>query len=241
MKKTTVGIIGFGSFGEFMAKSLSKHCRVKVYSTSGHKNKWASLLEEVAACDYILPTIPLDAYQSVLTELKPLIRPETVIVDICSVKVEPLKLIKKILPKQPVVATHPLFGPQSTKDGLKGHVIVLCPEASDPKQLKLVQEFSKKLGLKVELLSAEEHDQEMATIHGLTFFVAHALKDMGLQRQKLATPSFKKLYALAELEQNHTDDLFLTIQTGNPYTKKVREEFVKNAERLSQQINQASK
>lgn len=232
----SVGIIGFGSFGAFLAEQLSSFCQVKVYSASGRQNQWARSLKEIATCDFVIPAVPLEAYSTTLQELKPLLKPETVIVDICSVKVEPMQRIAELLPGQPTAATHPLFGPESAKDSLEGHVLVLCPDQSDPEALAQVQTFAETLKLKVITMTCQEHDQEMATVHGLTFFIAHALKDMGLHSQKLATPSFKKLLALAELEQHHSQDLFLTIQNGNPYTKKIREEFLKQANKLNQQI-----
>lgn len=232
----SVGIIGFGSFGAFLAEKLSQTCQVKVYSRSGQPNQWSSRLQDVAACNFVIPAVPLEAYSQTLTDIKPLLAPETVIVDVCSVKEEPLKLIRQLLPDQPRVATHPLFGPESARDSLEGQVLVVCPDQSDPAALTQIQAFAEQLSLKVISLTCKEHDQEMATVHGLTFFIAHALKDMGLHSQKLATPSFKKLLALAELEQHHSPELFLTIQNGNSYTKEVREEFLKQANRLNQQI-----
>ena len=234
MKK--VGIIGFGSFGEFLATQLESFCEIKVYSASGKTNPWGASLEEVAQVDYLIPAIPLDAYETLLGQIKPFLKPEAVVVDVCSVKEEPLKIIKTVLPDQPVVATHPLFGPESAQHSLEGHVLVLCPDRSDPNQLEVIEDFANGLGLEVIRMTTQEHDREMATVHGLTFFIAHALKDIGLHGQKLATPSFKKLLALAELEQNHSQDLFLTIQTGNPYTKAIRQEFLEEAIKLNQQI-----
>ncbi|MEO5627920.1 MAG: prephenate dehydrogenase [Candidatus Saccharimonadales bacterium] len=232
----SIGIIGFGSFGKFLAEQLSAHGEVKVYSASGKQSQWATSLQNVAECDYVIPAVPLEAYEKTLTELKPFLMPTTVIVDVCSVKVEPMQIIANCLPGQPVVATHPLFGPESAKDSLKDHVLVLCPDQSDVDQLQIVEKFAMNLELDVVKMTCTQHDQEMATVHGLTFFIAHALKDMGLHNQKLATPSFKKLLALAELEKHHSQDLFLTIQNGNPYTEAVRQQFVDEATKLNQQI-----
>lgn len=237
----SVGIIGYGSFGKFLAEQLAPHCTVKVYSASGKSNQWAASLEEVAQADYVIPAIPLEAYQGTLKQLKPLLKPETVIVDICSVKEEPMQVMKKLLPDHKHLATHPLFGPESAKHGLEGHVLVLCPDASDAAELEYIKQFAEQLKLQVVIMTTTEHDQEMATVHGLTFFIAHALKDMGLHDQKLATPSFKKLLALAELEKHHSQDLFMTIQNGNPRTAAVRQEFLKQANQLAADIQQAPK
>jgi prephenate dehydrogenase len=121
----TVGIIGFGSFGRFLAEKLSSHAKVYVYSASGKANSWTASLEEIAACDFIVPAIPLESYESAFNELSGHISPESVIVDVCSVKVKPLQIIKRILPQQPTLATHPMFGPESASVSLAGHTIVM--------------------------------------------------------------------------------------------------------------------
>lgn len=236
----TVGIIGFGSFGKFLAEQLAPFCTIRVYSASGKENQWATSLKEVASSDYIILAIPLQAYPAMLARLKPLLNPKAVIIDVCSVKKEPMQTILKLLPGHKYVATHPLFGPESAKDGLEGHVLVLCPDFSDSAELEFLKRFAKQLKLRLVSMTVSEHDEEMATVHGLTFFIAHTLKEMGLHDQKLATPSFKKLLALAELEKHHSSDLFFTIQSGNRYVEAVRREFLEKAKKIDNQTKKAS-
>lgn len=232
----TVGIIGFGSFGKFLAEKLSPYVDVKVFSYSGKPNEWASTLEQVVTADYLIPSIPLNAYEKTLKSIKNIIGENTVIVDVCSVKEEPMRIIKSVLPNQPVVATHPLFGPESAKDSLSDHTLVLCPELSDNSGLKIIEIFVNKLELIVKKMTAEEHDQEMAVVQGLTFFIAHSLKDLKLHKQKLSTQSFEKLLQLANLEKHHSDELFQTIQAGNPKTKAIRKRFIKLTKELDKKI-----
>jgi len=236
--KNTVGIIGAGSFGIFMAKQLEGYCQVKLYSHSGRSNPWSATIEEVASCDYLIPCIPLEAYRTMLSMIKPMLKTETAIVDICSVKEESVRLIGEILPQHAVVATHPLFGPESAPDSLAGHVLVLCPEVSDPDHVAKVGEFAKSLDLKVVQMSIQEHDKEMAVVQGLTFFIAHALRDLGLQHQRLETPSFRRLLHLSELEALHSEELFYTIQRGNPRTAEVRDRFIQKLNKLNAAIEE---
>lgn len=112
----------------------------------------------------------------------------------------------------------------------------MCPDESDSGAYELVKSFSANLGLSVIEMSSEQHDREMATVHALTFFIAHALKDMKLHNQKLSTPSFKKLLSLAELEKHHSDELFATIQQGNKYAREIRESFVEEIKKLNTTI-----
>jgi prephenate dehydrogenase len=232
----TVGIIGAGSFGIFLAEKLDPYFRVIVYSHSGKLNKWAVEFDELKQADFLIPSIPLDAYETVLKKLKPILNNNTVVVDICSVKQKPVEIIQRILPSQPMVATHPLFGPESAYERLDGHTLVICPEVSDGIAVKDVIELAKNLKLKVIEMTTEGHDEEMAVVQGLTFFIARVLNNMGLHHQKLETPSFKRLLHLAELEAHHSRELFSAIQAGNPSLDKVRQNFIEEVDKLNDSL-----
>ncbi len=236
----TIGIIGFGSFGKFLAEKLSSHAVVKVYNRRERPTTWQASFEEAAACDYVVLAVPLDAYVETLERLALVMPPSSVVVDVCSVKERPVKLIRQYLPEQPLVATHPLFGPESAGASLGGHTIVLCPEVSDAEPYAQVKRFAEKLKLRVVELSLEAHDREMAVVQGLTFFIARALDNMKLHGQQLSTPSFERLLHLAELEQHHSAELFRTIQQGNMRTQAVRQAFLAAARRIDEELEAES-
>lgn len=233
----TVGIVGGGSFGQLLAEKLDGKVEVLLSSRS-RQTRWSASLAEVAQADYLILAIPLTAYAAVLSELKSHLGSQTIIVDVCSVKVEPIELIRQILPDVKVVATHPLFGPESAAQSVQDHTVVLCPDVSDQEELAVIEVFVQSLGLKIVRMSAEEHDAQMAVVQGLTFFIARALKNTGIHQQKLETPSFRRLLHLAELEEHHSDDLFYTIQNGNPQTKAAREAFTQALVDLNAQIRE---
>ena len=222
MIKPTIGIIGQGSFGSFIAKKLGGKLETRTYE----KGDDAEALRSVASCDYLMLAVPLGAYREVLEMLVPVLPPITTLIDICSVKMAAVAAIREVLPDQLLVATHPLFGPESAADGLAGHTLVLCPELSDPQQYQRVSALGQVLGMRVIRMSADDHDREMATVQGLTFFVARAIGQFGVGSQILSTPSFRKLLDLAELDTHHSSELFMTIQNGNVYTEEVRQRFI---------------
>ena len=236
----SVGIIGFGSFGRFLAEKLSSYAKVYVYSASGKASSWAASIEEIAVCDYIIPAIPLASYRDVLGQLKPHLAQRAVIVDVCSVKVTPLAIIRDVLPDQPVVATHPMFGPESASVSLEGHTIVMCPDVSAEEPYGLLRTYLTSVGLDVREMTLEEHDREIAVVQGLTFFVARTLETMGIHDQQLHTPSFSRLLKLAELEHHHSQELFETIQVGNPLTTDVRKRFLATAEQIHAELEEES-
>jgi prephenate dehydrogenase len=236
----TVGIIGYGkeSFGELLAQNLSQVFTVKVSSRNPDSvpPKWRATLADVAKCDVLIPSIPLSVYESVFTGIKNHISDKTVIVDVCSVKTRPVEIIEKIMPHQPLVATHPLFGPQSAAHGIYGHTLVMCPDVSDTEPYVALKKLATQVGLRVIEKTAEEHDREMAVVQGLTFFVARALLNSGIHDMTLHTPSFQKLLSLAELESHHTEDIFTTIQKGNPYTAEIRDLFIDQVADLNKKL-----
>ncbi len=239
----TIGLIGYGSFGELVAQTVATKAKVKVFSRTMSKvpEQLRASLDEVASCDYLVVSIPLGSYRTVLADVADRIAPNTVVVDVCSVKVTPVQIIQELLPNNKLVATHPLFGPQTTQDGLANHVMVLCDDVSDAAELEVIAKLSASLGLDVQRMSAAEHDRQMAHVHALTFFIARGLFDTDFGSITLKTPSFKRIESLVELEHNHSADLFDTIEAGNPLAKKVRVGFMQRLQRLSDEIDQQSK
>ena len=236
----TVGIIGFGSFGKFLAEKLSSHAKVRVYSHGGKVSSWSATLAEVVDVDYLVLAVPLDAYRETIEAIQPLLAPHTVIVDVCSVKVKPIAIIKELLPGQPLVATHPMFGPESASVSFAGHTLVMCPEVSETDPYNAIKHFADSLGLNVVEMSAAEHDEEIAVVQGLTFFVGRVLNMYGIRNQRLVTPTFRDLLDVADVDAHHSTELFMTIQEGNPHTKAVRELFIDSAKKLNDDLEISS-
>jgi prephenate dehydrogenase len=235
----TIGIIGYGDFGRLMAEQLQNKLIVRVYSrtSSNVPESVRATFEEVCACDYLVPTIPLGAYETILPDVAKRIKPGTVVIDICSVKVRAVELIKKHLPESPLVATHPLFGPQTIQHGLQDLTLVVCDDVSNTNSTDDVVDFANSQGLHVIKMSAEEHDRQMAQVHALTFFVARTLLSMNVSAVSLKTPSFEKLLSLIELERSHSQELFDTIQAGNPFASEVRQAFLAEAVKLATHLD----
>lgn len=233
----SIGIIGFGSFGKFLAEKLSSYARVMVYSPSGTACSWSASLQDVARAEYIIPAIPLESYETMLGEIKPLLSTKAVIVDVCSVKEKPIQILKSVLPNQPIVATHPMFGPESASASFDGHTLVMCAEDSFTDAYECIKSFATSIGLKVVEVSAIEHDKEIAIVQGLTFYIARSLKNMDIENQLLHTPSFQRLLNLVALEQDHSQQLFETIQLGNKYTAKVRSDFLAAALSINESLH----
>ena len=133
-----------------------------------------------------------------------------------------------------LVATHPLFGPQSARTGLDGLRLVVCPIRGD--RHDKVAAFGRSLGLTVTVTTPEEHDREMAYVQALTHLIGRSLVNLGIPDEQLKTASYQHLLELCALIGADTFELFTAIQTQNPFAAEVVEKFVGEAQSLLEQV-----
>lgn len=221
MKKLRVAIVGYGQFGRFMAKHLRPFATIVPIKRDTDPKK-------VTSCDIIIFSVPWSGLDLVVTKLKPFISPKAFIIDVMSVKQKPLELLVKQFPQHQILGTHPIFGPQSGKYGIKGLSIVLCNESFSSTNYQKIKKFLKKdLELKVIEESAKDHDTQMANIQGLTHFIGRALLSLNIKSYITNTKSYTHLLELQSLLKNDSWELFSTIQTTNPEAKLARGKFIK--------------
>lgn len=234
------GIVGYGSFGKLMADVLSSHGEVSVFSKSQKEISppaKAASFEEVAKADVVILAVGLDALEDICQRLASVVKPKTIVADVSSVKVKPIEFMQKTLGgKCRILATHPLFGPQTIKGtSLEGENIVVCQLDDDIRQ-KILEFFEDKLKLKVIEMTAQEHDKEIAWVHGLTFFVGRALMELDPPKSPLVTGYYQKLLDLVELERQHSIELFNTVERGNPYAADIRNKFINELKDINEEI-----
>jgi prephenate dehydrogenase len=236
------GIIGYGSFGKFIAGVLSEFgdtviaSRREVDIPENAKYKMAGF-EEAASKKVVILAVGLDALEETSRKLASLVNEKTLVVDVTSVKLKPVDILTKTLGgKCRILATHPLFGPHTVPEGkLAGQSIVICPYESEGRD-KIIGFLQDKLGLKVIEMSAEDHDREMAWVHGLTFFVGRGLMELDPPKSGLSTGYYQKLLDLVELESSHSIELFNTEQRGNPYAADIRRELIDRLENIDREL-----
>jgi prephenate dehydrogenase len=167
------------------------------------------------------------------------VRPGALVVDVGSVKMLPAQWMRELLPDHAdIVATHPLFGPQSARTGLQGLRFVVCPIRGD--RHERVAAFGRSLGLTVTVTTPEEHDREMAYVQALTHLIGRSLVNIGIPDEQLKTPSYQHLLELCGLIGADTFELFTAIQTQNPFASEVAQAFVDQAQKLLRQVGEAT-
>ncbi len=235
-----LGIIGFGHFGRFAATHVKEKFDVTVFDATDVSQEAEALgvrfgsLSDAASKPFVLFAVPVQALEQSLKEANAFIRPGALVLDVSSVKVLPCQWMAGIFPESvDVVGTHPLFGPQSGKDGIAGFRIAVCPARVSKTRLDVLCAFLEdEFGLQVVRVSPEEHDRSMAGSQVLAHFVGKALLEMDAPKTGLPLATTTHLLSLRDLIAEDSDALFRTIQEQNPFAKQARKRFLAELARL---------
>lgn len=225
MNKIT--IIGYGRFGQVLYRMLKNDFDVLIYSRKPINDPAITQTQSPQTAyknKTIIYAVPISAFESVVTAHKPFIKDSHTLIDVLSVKVHPKNIFERELKgtKTQALLTHPLFGPDSSKNGFAGLPLVIDKFRSDTKTYNFWKSFFEKLQLHVIELSAEEHDRQAADSQGLTHFIGRLLDDYGMKANPIDTLGAKKLLEVKTQTINDTWELFSDLQQYNPYTKQMR-------------------
>lgn len=192
--------------------------------------------DQVVQADILVFCIPVQYLESTLLEVSHQIKSKLVL-DVSSVKVKPITLLKKHLSEEvEIIGLHPLFGPQSGKEGIEGLNCVVCNENSS--SIECVKEFLKdELKVNVLLKTAEDHDKQMAYVQALTHFIGRAVNNMDIPEVDQKTNAYQNLIDIKNNLGQDSWDLFKTIEDENPYAESVRKHFLDELDKLNSQLN----
>ena len=118
--------------------------------------------------------------------------------------------------------THPLFGPDSSKNSFADLPIVIDKFLTTNKTYQFWKKYFLGKQLRVIEMTANEHDKLAANSQGLTHFIGRLLKEFGVGKTQIDTIGTTKLLEVKEQTCNDTWKLFINLQHYNPYTKKMR-------------------
>jgi prephenate dehydrogenase len=232
-----VGVYGLGRFGAFWASELSRHCTVKVYSRTKREDLPAGLTwaeeDELLALPTVILCVSISAMEKVLAAIADRLSPGTLVMDTCSVKVYPVRKMTELLPPHvDILGTHPMFGPDSGVQGIRGLPMVLSPARISGDSIAFWHDFFAAMGLSVLRMDPHEHDREAAYTQGITHYVGRVLADLGLKESRIATLGYKKILEVMEQTCNDPWQLFLDLQRYNPYTAQMRRKLHDSLERI---------
>ncbi|XP_076921843.1 arogenate dehydrogenase 2, chloroplastic-like [Bidens hawaiensis] len=224
-KTLKIAIVGFGNFGQFLAKTLVRQGHdVLAYSRSDYSTQAADLgvrfftnpddlceehPEVILLCTSILST------DKVLKSL-PLqrLKRSTLFVDVLSVKEFAKDLFLQTLPVEfDILCTHPMFGPESGKDGWNGLPFVYDKvrigeeESRVSRCEKFLDAFARE-GCLMREMTCAEHDLHAAESQFITHTVGRILEKLGLDSTPINTKGYERLLDLVENTSSDSFELY---------------------------------
>ncbi|MDP9126650.1 MAG: prephenate dehydrogenase [Pseudomonadota bacterium] len=242
--KQSLGIIGTGAFGGFMVRHLAPHYDVTLYDAqrdvaalARNFSARAGDFRQAAACDVVVIAVPVQRFEEVLRDLATVIRPGALVIDVASIKMRPTELMTEHLPPTvDIVGTHPLFGPQSGKDGIEGLNIAVCDVRGERGEA-VCRFLRNELKLNVMRATAEEHDRELAYVQGLTHLLAKVVVALELPKFRFTTRTYEYMEKMVEMVRYDSEELFRAIEKENPFAAQAKQAFFAAARKLEEDLN----
>ena len=195
MKK--IFIIGCGLLGSSLVRRIAKKKLAKkifIYEKSKSNIdkikklklpvKFAKTLKDGASnSDLIIFCTPMSEYKKLILKINNFISPNTIITDIGSAKMNSSKIIKKFL-KNGInwIQSHPIAGsevsgPEHGKENMfvDKWCVLIKDKKTNPKHLRFLNSFWRKVGSKTVLMSSEKHDQIFSITSHLPHLIAYNL------------------------------------------------------------------
>jgi len=238
-----IGLIGFGRFGKLVVKHLSGDFKFYVYDKKDKKkeimqnNASPATLGEACMQEIVILAVPISEIEGTSRNIRNLLKKNSIVIDVCSVKQYPAKLMKRILPLDiQILATHPMFGPDTASDSLEGRKIVLCRIRIQDQNYMQIKRFLEGKMMNVIETTPERHDREIAKSLVLTHFIGRALMDMKAPALEIDTRGYRDLIRIFDTVKNDTWQLFEDMNKYNKYSADARKNFVNSLKNVEKKL-----
>jgi prephenate dehydrogenase len=172
----------------------------------------------------VLFAVPLHRTVNIIREVVPYTRPDQLLMDLTSLKVDP---IREMLQSQAsVVGLHPMFGGRISS--FDGQTLVACPVRIGSSSWASLRGLFTDRGIKVKECTPEEHDRMMSIIqvlfHMTTMLTGRVLRDFGVniaETMEYTSPSYRLEINLLGRIFAQNGALYSAITQMNPNTKEI--------------------
>ena len=245
-----VCIIGCGLIGSSIARGIKKNkLATKVVSSnrSNSTNKKViklNIVDEassdtkkiVKGSDLIIIASPLSSYKNVILKIKNSLKNGSILTDVGSVKKKAISLIEKNITKNVSwISSHPIAGTEESgpesgfSELFKNKWCILTPsKRSKYKDVKLLEKFWKKIGSRVDIMDAKQHDYILSITSHMPHLIAYNIVNTTLKVKKKKDRNIVK-YSAGGLRD------FTRIAASNPIMW--RDIFIQNRENTSKMID----
>ncbi|KAL5758410.1 hypothetical protein ACOSP7_021021 [Xanthoceras sorbifolium] len=220
-----IAIIGFGNFGQFLAKTLVRHNHTLLlhsrtdYTHIAHQLNASFYSDIHDLCehhpDVVLISTSILSTETVLKSIPfQRLKRSTLFVDVLSVKEFPRNLFFKYLPREfDILCTHPMFGPESGKDSWFGLPFVYDKVrlGDDEERVRRVDKFLDifaKEGCRMVEMTCAEHDRYAAGSQFVTHTMGRVLERFGVESSPINTKGYETLLDLVENTKGDSFELY---------------------------------
>ena len=245
-----VCIVGCGLIGSSIARAIRKNrlsSKIVSSNRSDIINKKVIKLrivddsssdtkKMVKDSDLIIICTPLSSYEDVISKIKNSLKNGAILTDVGSVKNKIIYSVEKNIPKNiSWISSHPIAGTEESgpdsgfSELFKNRWCILTPsnQAKD-KDIKLLETFWKKIGSKVDIMDAKQHDYILAITSHIPHLIAYNIVNTTLNVKK------KKEHDIIKYSAGGLRD-FTRIAASNPIMW--RDIFIQNKKNTSKMID----
>ena len=198
--------------------------------------------ELASISDILVISVPINHTSDVIREVAGFMKEGSLMVDVTSIKEEPLKTMSETVPENvEYIPTHPIFGPRTTE--LDNQVIVLTPDKKG-KWFDKVYNYLSSKNMRVIITSAEKHDFMMSIVQILTHFsfisTTSAIEKLKVdikETEDYESPIYNLMIDVIARISAQNPYLTYNIQTMNENGPKIRNTFVEAVSELRDVIN----
>ena len=256
-------IIGCGLIGSSLARAIKKYnLSEKIVSSNRSDivnkkvlelkmvNDSSSDTQKMAKdSDLIIIATPLSSYENVILKIKNSLKSGTILTDVGSVKERVIGLIEKDIPKDVSwIPSHPIAGTEESgpeagfSELFKNRWCILTPsKKAKEKDIDTLKSFWKKIGSKVDIMDAKQHDYILSITSHIPHLVAYNIVNTSINIQeekqsaiiKYSAGGLRDFTRIAASNPIMWRDIFIQNKTN---TSKEIEKFIANLEDLKNAI-----
>jgi len=190
-----ITIIGLGLIGSSIARAIKKNhlCKSlvahdksnivlkKILKLKITNHIEPNLKKSVQDSDLVIICTPLGTYKNIVSVIKNYLKKTCILTDVGSAKIFVTNTVNKLINKNTIwIPAHPIAGTEQSgpeagfADLFKNRWCIITPVSKkNPNSLKKLNNFWKKIGSKVQHMSAEHHDKVMAITSHIPHLIAY--------------------------------------------------------------------
>jgi prephenate dehydrogenase len=203
----------------------------------------ANFAEAVKEADRIIICVSISSFEEVVKKIGSSVRDGQVVMDICSIKEFPVKIMHENIKRGLILGAHPVFGPGSR--GVKHKAYVLTPtNAAEKKYADDFRMWLEKEEAHVFIMTPKKHDQLMSVVLGLPHFLGLVACETLLEQKnfaeskQVAGTTYRMLLTLAEATALETPDLYANLQMNLPEMGKIEDLYLAKTHEWMELIKQ---